>query len=138
VSLRQSSKGDVASGMRLNIGGANVAFSPDYDPTSLRTDVAGKLVKKFVEDGAKVQKGEAYAETEVMKMFMPLKVEEAGAVSWKANEGAALAAGDLLASLELENQENVSPVAEFQGDLKVEGWGKSNESTSLPRPHLML
>jgi acetyl-CoA carboxylase/biotin carboxylase 1 len=94
-----TSKADVASGIRLNVGGANIAFSPDYDPTSLRTDVAGKLVKKLVLDGAKVKKGEPYAEIEVMKMFMPLKVEEAGVVTWCMNEGAALAAGDLLASL---------------------------------------
>ena len=44
---------------------------------SLRTDDAGKLVKKLVEDGTKLVQGEAYAEIEVMKMFMPLKVDEA-------------------------------------------------------------
>ena len=131
-----TAKGDATTGMRLNIGGANVAFSPDYDPTSLRTDVAGKLVKRLVADGARVEKGDAYAEIEVMKMFMPLKVEETGTVTWDANEGAALSAGDLLASLELANPENVSPVTEFAGDLMVEGWGKSAGTGGYPRPHL--
>lgn len=133
-----TSKGDVACGMRLNVGGANIAFSPDYDPTTLRTDVAGKLVKRLVPDGAKVRKGEAYAEIEVMKMFMPLKVEEAGVVTWSMNEGAALSAGDLLASLELDNPENVAPVSIFSGDLSVPGWGQSGEVRNLSRPHLML
>lgn len=133
-----TSKADVASGIRLNVGGANIAFSPDYDPTSLRTDVAGKLVKKLVADGAKVKKGEPYAEIEVMKMFMPLKVEEAGVVTWSMNEGAALAAGDLLASLDLENPENVAPVTVFEGDLSVAGWGASAQVRNVSRPHLML
>ena len=61
-------------------------FTPDYDPTTLRTDVAGKLVKRLVEDGAHVDKSSDYAEIEVMKMFMPLKVTESGRITWIANE----------------------------------------------------
>lgn len=124
-----------ASAMRLNVGGADVAFAPDYDPSSLRTDVAGKLVKKLKQEGAKVKKGEEYAEIECMKMFMPLKVEESGTISWLANEGAAIASGDLLATLVLDNPDNVSKVAVFEGDLVV-----SNGSTlpSSKPPHLML
>jgi acetyl-CoA carboxylase/biotin carboxylase 1 len=131
-------KGDVGTGMRLNVGGANVAFSPDYDPTSLRSDVAGKLVKKLVPDGAHVKKGEAYAEIEVMKMFMPLKVLEAGIVHWSSNEGASLAAGDLLATLELDNPENVSTVSVFNGYLRVDGWGASSRPADAKRPNLVL
>ena len=133
-----TNKGDVATGMRLNVAGSNVAFSPDYDPTSLRTDVAGKLVKKLVADGAHVKKGEAYAEIEVMKMFMPLKVEEAGVVHWESNEGAALAAGDLLATLELDNPENVASVSVFDGFLQVDGWGNSSRPANAKRPHLVM
>ena len=133
-----TAKADTPTGMRLNVGGANIAFSPDYDPTALRTDVAGKLVKKLKKDGAHVKKGEPYCEIEVMKMFMPLKVEESGVLSWNANEGAAIAAGDLLATLELDNPENVSAVTVFEGDLSVSGWGDSIESASMSRPHLML
>jgi acetyl-CoA carboxylase / biotin carboxylase 1 len=133
-----TSKGDVTTGMRLNVAGSNVAFSPDYDPTSLRTDVAGKLVKKLVEDGSHVRKGQAYAEIEVMKMFMPLKVEESGILSWCANEGAALAPGNLLATLELDNPENVALVSVFDGALKVIGWGSSTRPADAKMPHLVL
>jgi len=132
-----TSKGDVATGMRLSVAGVNVSFSPDYDPTSLRTDVAGKLVKKLVEDGARVAKGEAYAEIEVMKMFMPLKVDEAGTITWSSNEGAALSPGQMLANLELANPENVASTTIFEGALEVAGWGVSS-SGSPTRPHLML
>ena len=131
-------KGDVATGMKINVGGANIAFSPDYDPTSLRTDVAGKLVKRLVSDGSHVKKGEAYAEIEVMKMFMPLKVEESGVVRWNMNEGASLSPGDLLATLELDNPENVTLVSEFAGNLDVEAWGEQNRPSSAKRPHLVL
>ncbi len=133
-----TSKGDAATGMKMNVAGHNIVFSPDYDPTSLRTDVAGKLVKRLVPDGTRVKKGEAYAEIEVMKMFMPLKVEEAGVVEWKANEGAALSPGDLLATLELDNPENVASTTIFEGNMSVEGWGASKRPSNVKRPHLVL
>jgi acetyl-CoA carboxylase/biotin carboxylase 1 len=133
-----TNKGDAATGMRMNVGGSNVAFSPDYDPTSLRTDVAGKLVKKLVADGTHVKKGEAYAEIEVMKMFMPLKVEESGIVEWNVIEGAAITAGDLLASLELDNPENVSLLSVFDGHFQVVGWCTSSRPADAKRPHLVL
>lgn len=132
-----TSKGDAATGMRMNVGGSSIMFSPDYDPSSLRTDVAGKLVKKLVADGAQVKKGEAYCEIEVMKMFMPLKVEEAGILTWCANEGAAIAPGDLLATLELDNPDNVSQVTLFEGDFDVGGWG-SSVASGAGRPHILL
>ena len=89
---------------------------------------------------------------------MPLKVEEAGIVTWKANEGAALSPGDLLASLALDNPENVAATTIFAGNLRIEGWiapatvsrmGLSHKSTSRDsmllvalmaggRPHLVL
>jgi acetyl-CoA carboxylase / biotin carboxylase 1 len=133
-----SSKADSATGMRMNVGGKNVVFSPDYDPTALRTDVAGKLVKKLKPDGSRVKKGEPYCEIEVMKMFMPLKVEESGILSWSANEGAAVAAGDLLASLELDNPDNVAKATVFQGKLAVPDSATTGLSSAESTPHLLL
>ena len=130
-------KGDAATGMRITVGGANIVFSPDYDPTSLRADVAGKLVKKLKPDGAHVKKGEPYCEIEVMKMFMPLKVEESGILSWCVNEGASLSPGDLLAKLELDNPENVSSVLVFDGRLEVPR-GQEATTRSKERPNLVL
>ena len=137
----QTSNADVSSGMRLSIAGKSIAFSPDYDPSFLRTDVAGKLVKKLVPSGTYVKKGTPYAEIEVMKMFMPLKVEESGIVTWAINEGAALSAGDLLATLELENPENVATATVFDGDLDVIGWSSTDKAASSSnnwRPHVTL
>jgi acetyl-CoA carboxylase / biotin carboxylase 1 len=72
----------------------------------------------------------------VMKMFMPLKVEESGILSWCANEGAAISAGDLLATLELENPENVSSVSVYSGELEAPS--VQNRPRVESRPHLML
>jgi len=137
----QTSKADAASGMKLSVGGKTVAFSPDYDPSSLRTETAGKFVKKLVPNGAYLKKGSPYAEIEVMKMFMPLKVEESGVIAWANNEGASLTAGDLLATLELENPENVASVTIFKGDLKVNGWTSLDSppaSSNGGMPHINL
>jgi acetyl-CoA carboxylase/biotin carboxylase 1 len=131
-------KGDSSTGMRINVAGKSVVFSPDYDPTALRTDVAGKLVKRLKPDGARVKKGEPYCEIEVMKMFMPLKVEESGMLTWNVNEGAAISAGDLLASLELENPENVSKVSVFRGKLNVSGDKSTTRVSVSTSPHLIL
>jgi acetyl-CoA carboxylase / biotin carboxylase 1 len=133
-----SNKADSATGMRINVGGKNVVFSPDYDPTALRTDVAGKLVKKLKPDGSRVKKGEPYCEIEVMKMFMPLKVEESGILSWSANEGAAVATGDLLANLELDNPDNVAKATVFQGKLTLPDSATTGLSSAESTPHLLL
>lgn len=133
-----TSRGDAASGMRITIGGVTVSFSPDYDPTCLRTDVAGKLVKKLVPDGTHLKKGDAYCEIEVMKMFMPLKVTETGTLTWQNNEGAALSPGDLIASFDLDNPENVASTVIFEGDLDIEGWCAQPVVSNKNTPHLQL
>lgn len=133
-----TSRGDAASGMRITIGGVTVSFSPDYDPTCLRTDVAGKLVKKLVPDGTHLKKGDAYCEIEVMKMFMPLKVTETGTLTWQNNEGAALSPGDLIASFDLDNPENVASTIIFEGDLDIEGWCAQPVVSNKNTPHLQL
>jgi len=103
----------------MAIAGSNVVFTPDYDPTCLRTDVAGKLVKRLVPDGSHLNKGDDYAEIEVMKMFMPLKVEESGTITWNANEGAALSPGQILASFTLDNPDMVKTATIFSDNLSA-------------------
>jgi acetyl-CoA carboxylase/biotin carboxylase 1 len=133
-----ASKPDASTGLRMNVGGKNIIFSPDYDPTALRTDVAGKLVKKLKPDNSYVKKGEPYCEIEVMKMFMPLRVEESGILKWCMNEGASIGAGDLLASIELDNPDNVAKVTLFNGTLTIPGASKTGISTAEVTPHLVL
>jgi acetyl-CoA carboxylase/biotin carboxylase 1 len=133
---------DSPSGLRLSLAGQNVNFTPDYDPTNLSTDVAGKLVKQLVPDGAHLNKGDAYAEIEVMKMFLPLKVEESGTITWASNEGAALAAGQSLAKLALDNPGAVKTAVVFTGDLEpvlaADASAPAPLEAKRPRAHVLL
>ena len=86
-----------ATGFRLELDGATFLFETEYDPTRLRAEMAGKLARWLVDDGAKVAKGAAYAEVEVMKMFLSLRAPESGTLRVKLSEGTVLNAGDLIA-----------------------------------------
>jgi acetyl-CoA carboxylase/biotin carboxylase 1 len=92
---------------RVIIDGCTYIFTPEYDPTLLRAAAAGKVARFLVPDGAHVNKGDAFVEIEVMKMYMPLKVEESGVVNFQLSEGAVLAAGDLIAKMDLDNEDCV-------------------------------
>lgn len=74
------------------------------DPSLLRSPSAGKLINLLVEDGAHVNKGQVYAEIEVMKMVMTLTSVEAGIVTFLKRPGAVLDAGSLLGHLELDDR----------------------------------
>jgi Biotin-requiring enzyme len=54
--------------------------------------------------------GAAYAEIEVMKMFMPVTVKESGTIHWCISEGATLKPGDKLAILQLDDPSAVTKV----------------------------
>ncbi|CAM9757307.1 unnamed protein product, partial [Sphacelaria rigidula] len=47
-----------ASGLRLSINGNTCVFTKEYDPACLDTDVAGKLARRLVPEGARVNEGE--------------------------------------------------------------------------------
>ncbi|CAM9950487.1 unnamed protein product, partial [Ectocarpus sp. 12 AP-2014] len=50
-----------ASGLRLSVNGNTCVFTKEYDPACLDTDVAGKLARRVVADGARVKEGEVFA-----------------------------------------------------------------------------
>mmetsp|Transcript_9843 Transcript_9843/g.16193 ORF Transcript_9843/g.16193 Transcript_9843/m.16193 type:complete len:2349 (-) Transcript_9843:1208-8254(-) len=105
------------SGLRLVIDGKTCLFPKEYDPTQLRAQMTGKLVRHLLEDGAHVSKGQSYAEIEVMKMYMPLVTPESGTIHYAKNEGAVLDAGDLIAVLTLDDPTKVRRAAPFEGSL---------------------
>jgi hypothetical protein len=51
---------------RIVIGNQTVVFEKEKDPSKLRAPSAGKLVNTLVEDGGHVDKGQPYAEIEVI------------------------------------------------------------------------
>jgi len=105
-------------GMRLELDGKVVLIPTQFDPSELRSDVNGKVVRFLHEEGAEVEKGVPYIEVEAMKMVMPLLTTEGGKISHKVAPGSIIEAGELLSSLTLKDPSRVKKIAKF----KPEEW----------------
>ena len=88
-----------------------------FDPSELRTDVTGKIIRYLQDNGAEVQQGEPYVEVEAMKMIMPIMASESGKITHNLSPGSVISAGDLLASLELKDPSKVKKIEVFGGKL---------------------
>jgi acetyl-CoA carboxylase/biotin carboxylase 1 len=102
---------------RLSVDGKTCLLEQENDPTQLRTPSPGKLVKFTVENGDHISKGQAFAEVEVMKMYMPLIAQEDGIVNLIKQPGATLEAGDILGVLALDDPSKVKSAQNFLGLL---------------------
>ncbi|KAG0640499.1 acetyl-CoA carboxylase [Tuber brumale] len=89
----------------------------ENDPTQLQTPSPERLVKFLVENGEHVKKGQAFAEVEVMKMYMPLLAQEDGHVQLIKQPGSTLEAGDILGILALDDPSRVKHATPFDGQL---------------------
>jgi acetyl-CoA carboxylase/biotin carboxylase 1 len=110
---------DSHSGFRVMVNGQTCVFSKEYDPSELRTEMAGKLIRYLCNSGEHMTKGSPYAEMEVMKMCIPLFCPESGVIETLKPEGSIVAAGDLLAGLKLDDPNKVKRATLFEGSLKV-------------------
>lgn len=106
-------------GLRLVVDGNTVLMPTIFDPSELRTDVTGKVVRFLQESGGEVKAGQPYVEVEAMKMIMPLKAPERGKITHNLSTGSVIAAGDLLATLELADPSKVKKIVTFDGKLNI-------------------
>ena len=90
-----------------------------FDPSELRTDVTGKVVRYLQDNGGDVEAGQPYVEVEAMKMIMPLKATESGKITHSLSPGSVISAGDLLGSLELRDPSKVKKIGTFEGTLNI-------------------
>ncbi|CAO0802940.1 unnamed protein product [Mucor circinelloides] len=102
---------------RLMIDGKTCLLEKESDPTQLRSPSPGKLVNLLLENGDHVKAGEAYAEIEVMKMYMPLVATEDGHVQFIKQVGATLEAGDIIGILALDDPSRVKHALPFTGQV---------------------
>src|SRR5271156_935977 len=102
---------------RLSVDSKTCLLEQENDPTQLRTPSPGKLVKFTVDNGEHVKAGQAFAEVEVMKMYMPLLAQEDGIVQLIKQPGATLEAGDILGILALDDPSRVKHAQPFTGHL---------------------
>mmetsp|Transcript_33963 Transcript_33963/g.74702 ORF Transcript_33963/g.74702 Transcript_33963/m.74702 type:complete len:2077 (-) Transcript_33963:133-6363(-) len=110
---------DEPLGLRLSLDGVTILMPTIFDPSELRTDVTGKVVRYLQDSGADVEEGTPYVEVEAMKMIMPIKATESGKITHAMSPGTVISAGDLLASLELKDPSKVKKILNFDGALDV-------------------
>ena len=103
--------------MRLMIDSKTCLIEQENDPTQIRSPSPGKLVRFLVESGDHVKSGQAIAEIEVMKMYLPLAAAEDGIVSFVKSPGVTLAAGDIIGILSLDDPSRVQHAKPFAGQL---------------------
>ncbi|KAI9318493.1 acetyl-CoA carboxylase [Dichotomocladium elegans] len=106
---------------RLMIDGKTCLLEKESDPTQLRSPSPGKLVSLLLENGDHVKAGQAYAEIEVMKMYMPLVASEDGHVQFIKQVGATLEAGDIIGILSLDDPSRVKTTLPFTGKVPTFG-----------------
>lgn len=105
----------------MSINGKTCILEQENDPTQLRSPSPGKLVKYLVRNGEHVKKGQAFAEIEVMKMYLSLTVAEDGIVQLIKQPGATLETGDILGILTMDDPSHVKHATPFEGLLPL--WG---------------
>ena len=105
-------------GLRMVLDGQTWLLPNQFDPSELRTDVTGKLIRFLQDDGGEVIAGKPYAEVEAMKMVMPLIAGESGTISHEKSGGAVIEAGDLLGSLTLKDPNKVKKISPFGGEFR--------------------
>ncbi|KAG1146316.1 hypothetical protein G6F36_015045 [Rhizopus arrhizus] len=105
----------------MMIDGKTCLLEKESDPTQLRSPSPGKLVNLLLENGDHVKAGEAYAEIEVMKMYMPLVASEDGHVQFIKQAGATLEAGDIIGILSLDDPSRVKHALPFSGSAPAYG-----------------
>lgn len=110
---------DEPLGLRLVLDGVTTLMPTIFDPSELRTDVTGKIVRYLHENGAEVKAGEPYVEVEAMKMIMAIKASESGKITHNLSPGSVISAGDLLATLELKDPSKVKKIETFEGKLDI-------------------
>lgn len=106
-----------AAATRLSVDSKTCLLEVENDPTQLRTPSPGKLVKYLVESGDHVVAGQPYAEVEVMKMCMPLVVQDNGTIQLLKQPGSTVNAGDILCILDLDDPSKVKHALPFEGTL---------------------
>jgi acetyl-CoA carboxylase/biotin carboxylase 1 len=104
---------DEALGLRMKINGATVMIPTVYNPSELRSDVTGKIVRFLQDDGTAVEKDTPYVEVEAMKMIMALKASESGKINHNLSPGSIIGAGDLIANLQLADPSKVKQIRTF-------------------------
>lgn len=128
---------DNASGLRLSMDGVTCVFSQEHDPSVLRCPNSGKLVRYLVQAGDHVVPGQTFAEMEVMKMYLPLVVKEAGVIAQLVKAvGSVVQNGDVLGYMRIDDLSKVQRAQQFTSPLP--DYESASKSVTLPHHTMTL
>ncbi len=105
---------NAADQLVLSVDGHTVVFEQEYDPSNFKAIMPGKLIKILIQSGTHVNKGDPFAEIEVMKMYMPLIVPESGIIDIIAQQGLILQIGQTIAKLRLDDESQVRKANKYE------------------------
>ncbi|KAL7066470.1 putative acetyl-coA carboxylase protein [Cryptosporidium serpentis] len=94
-------KKDAEDNMLVTFDGATYTFVKEQDPRQVRAPVSGKLVRWLIPNGELGEKGQPYAEVEIMKTYMQVTLSNTGKLEHAKSQGTTFNIGDILALLEL-------------------------------------
>jgi acetyl-CoA carboxylase/biotin carboxylase 1 len=107
-------------GLRVVVNGFTYSIPNVVDPSELRSDVSGRLIRFLQKDGAQVEAGRPYAEVESMKMVMTLSASETGSINHMLTPGSIISPGDQLAGLQLLDPSRAAKILPFTGKLDIQ------------------
>ncbi|EME32530.1 bifunctional acetyl-CoA carboxylase/biotin carboxylase [Galdieria sulphuraria] len=102
---------------RLTLDGKTCVFPKANDPTQIKSHVNGKLVRYLVKENDKVSVKAPIAELEAMKMYITVYATAGGRVHLLKSDGASVEIGEILATLQLDDESEVKRPIPFQGQL---------------------
>jgi acetyl-CoA carboxylase/biotin carboxylase 1 len=124
-------------GLRIRVGDRQTVSIPKaVDPSEIRSEVNGKLVRYLKNEGDVLQKGDVFCELEAMKMIMEVRTPEAGIFSPTISPGALVPAGSLIGKLDLGEATVVKLTENTEAfDLSDSDWTSANQEP-ISRPLL--
>eukprot|EP01060_Flectonema_neradi_P003439 TRINITY_DN12209_c0_g1_i1.p1 TRINITY_DN12209_c0_g1~~TRINITY_DN12209_c0_g1_i1.p1 ORF type:complete len:2240 (+),score=525.55 TRINITY_DN12209_c0_g1_i1:150-6869(+) len=125
-----------AACLRVTIDGRTATFTHEVDPTKLRSQMPGKLVRYLVKEGDFVDAHTPFCEIEVMKMYLQLKTAIAGTITFKGQPGTTVHAGKILAVIEPEDPDSIVRAEENKKPWPPIALMWSGGQTPPPSPRL--
>eukprot|EP00127_Corallochytrium_limacisporum_P003164 Clim_evm13s147 gene=Clim_evmTU13s147 len=95
--------------VHVTVDGKVMVINRDIDPSCCRAQMPSKIVRYLVEDGERISVGDPFLEIEAMRMRSTLKAPGSGILRHHRSPGTVVDIGDVLAQIELDEEESHQP-----------------------------
>ena len=108
-----------SSGTMIRINNSIYWFPVHQDPTILRTQTGGRLVRFLYENDSNIEAGQAFAEIEIMKMILKLNSKISGKLQQMSTPGQSLDPGQIIAKIVPESIDKIDKLPKYNGTLSI-------------------